>query len=106
MKRFTNPTISVQGVEKTCCTHFFSAECVYYNGHCSDGCPWEEAAWNRLAAYEETGLEPEEIEKIAADVESGFFHATARRYGIPVDRLRELAEADRDGRCVVLPQEV
>lgn len=63
-------------------------------------------AVDRLAAYEETGLEPEEIEKIAADVESGFFHATARRYGIPVDRLRELAEADRDGRCVVLPQEV
>ena len=63
-------------------------------------------AVDRLAAYEETGLEPEEIEKIAADVESGFFHAAARRYGIPVDRLRELAKADRDGRCVVLPQEV
>ena len=63
-------------------------------------------AIDRLAAYEETGLEPEEIEKIAADVESGFFHAAARRYGIPVDRLRELAKADRDGRCVVLPQEV
>ena len=45
-------------------------------------------AVDRLAAYEETGLEPEEIEKIAADVESGFFHAAARRYGIPVDRLR------------------
>lgn len=63
-------------------------------------------AVDRLAAYEETGLEPEEIEKIASDVERGFFHAAARRYGIPVDRLRELAKADRDGRCVVLPQEV
>lgn len=60
-------------------------------------------AVDRLAAYEETGLEPEEIEKIASDVEHGFFHETARRYGIPVDRLRELAKADRDGRCVVLP---
>ena len=29
--------------------------------------------------------------------------STARRYGIPVDRLRELAKADREGRCVVLP---
>lgn len=106
MKRFTNPTISVQGVEKTCCTHFLVPNVYITMDIVQTGCPWEEAAWNRLAAYEETGLEPEEIEKIAADVESGFFHATARRYGIPVDRLRELAEADRDGRCVVLPQEV
>lgn len=59
-------------------------------------------AVDRLAAYEETGLEPEEIEKIASDVERGFFHETARRYGIPIDRLRELAKADRDGRCAIL----
>ena len=57
----------------------------------------------RLAAYEETGLEPAEIAKIREDVENGYLKSTARRYGISVDRLRELAEADRDGRCVVLP---
>ena len=60
----------------------------------------------RLAAYEETGLEPEEIAKIREDVENGYLKSTARRYGISVDRLRELAEADRDGRCVVLPCKV
>ena len=56
---------------------------------------------NRLAAYEDTGLEPEEIAKIREDVETGYLKSTARRYGIPVDRLRELAQADREGRCVV-----
>lgn len=60
-------------------------------------------AVDRLAAYEDTGLEPEEIEKIKQDVEDGYLKSTARRYGIDVSRLRELAQADREGRCVVLP---
>lgn len=60
-------------------------------------------AFDRLAAYEDTGLEPEEISKIREDVENGYMKSTARRYGISVDRLRELAQADREGRCVVLP---
>ena len=58
----------------------------------------------RLAAYEDTGLEPEEIVKIREDIENGYMKSTARRYGVPVDRLRELAEADREGRCVVQPR--
>lgn len=61
---------------------------------------------DRLAAYEDTGLEPEEVEKIHQDVEDGFLKSTARRYGVPVDRLHELAQADREGRCVVLPCKV
>lgn len=56
-----------------------------------------------LKRYEDTFLTPEEITKIRADVENGYLKSTARRYGVPVDRLRELAQADRDGRCVVLP---
>ena len=59
---------------------------------------------DRLAAYEKTGLEPEEIAKIREDVENGYLKSTARRYGIPVDRLRDLAKADREGRVVVLPR--
>ena len=57
---------------------------------------------DRLAAYEDTGLEPEEVAKIREDVENGYMKSTARRYGISVARLRELAQADREGRCVVL----
>ena len=55
-------------------------------------------AVDRLAAYEDTGVEPGEIEKIKQDVEDGYLKSTARRYGIDVSRLRELAEADREGK--------
>ena len=58
---------------------------------------------DRLAAYEDTGLEPEEIEKIKQDIEDGYLKSTARRCGIDVSRLVELAQTDREGRCVVLP---
>lgn len=55
------------------------------------------ALLQHLAAYEDTGLEPGEIEKIKHDVEDGYLKSTARRYGIDVSRLRELAQADREG---------
>lgn len=58
-----------------------------------------EEAVDRLAAYEDTGLEPEEIVKIREDIENGYMKSTARRYGVPVDRLRELAEMDSAG-CI------
>ncbi len=51
-------------------------------------------AVKRLAAYENTDLEPETISKIrdiVLDISGN------------LDRLRELAQADRYGRCVVLP---
>ena len=59
---------------------------------------------DRLAAYEETGLEPEEIDEIFDeynDVLKAIIKDGERM--ISNDRLRELAEADREGRCVVLP---
>ena len=54
---------------------------------------------DRLAAYEDTGLEPEEIEKAMDIVKS----AVSAFEDFGVDRLAELAQADREGRCVVLP---
>ena len=65
-------------------------------------------AVDRLAAYEDTGLEPEEIARILDAYGRGMTLRTenAQRLGIvkdiQTDRLRELAEADREGRCVVL----
>lgn len=56
---------------------------------------------DRVAAYEDTGLEPQEIEKIRKDVETGVLKQAARRYGVDIEKIRELVEADRDGRCVV-----
>lgn len=56
-------------------------------------------AFDRLAAYEDTELEPEEIELLAK--QRGLYVDACGE--LPLKRIRELAQADRDGRCVVLP---
>ena len=56
----------------------------------------------RLAAYEDTGLEPEEFKQ--AFTEGAIMQLAGQSLGITPDRLRELAQADREGRCVVLPE--
>ena len=58
----------------------------------------------RLAAYEDTGLTPEEIK--APFTEDTMINLAAQALGVEPRRLRELAEADKDGRCVVLPCKV
>ena len=74
---------------------------------CKD-CPIAKA-FDRLAAYEETGLEPEEIDRILDAYGRGMTlrTETAQRLEIVKDikttRLRELAQADKEGRCVVMP---
>lgn len=62
--------------------------------------------YGRLKAYEDTGLTPEEIIKIGMETEAGCVRAIARMYGVDTNRLRELAAADRDGRCIILPCKV
>ena len=57
----------------------------------------------RLAAYENTGLEPEEVSALVKDW-SDLRTIIGECGGL--DRLRELAEADKDGRLVVLPCKV
>lgn len=58
-------------------------------------------ACNRLAAYEDTGLEPEEIAR--AFSEEAVINLAGQTLGVPTARLRELAQADREERVVVLP---
>ena len=60
----------------------------------------------RLAAYEDTRLTPERCAEFArADAEGRYIvMRDAEQEGVA--RLRELAEADRDGRLVVLPCKV
>lgn len=64
-------------------------------------CPFETAVCERLAAYEDTGLIPEEIK--APFTEDTMINLAAQALGVEPSRLRELAEADKDGRVVVLP---
>lgn len=75
-------------------------------------------AAHRLAAYEDTGLEPEEVKQIKKAAAHMMFEDVAHfvRYALSnfdelqkhkelgdYNRLRELAQADREERCVVLP---
>lgn len=57
--------------------------------------------YGRLKAYEDTGLTPEEIK--APFTEDTLINLAVQALGVEHSRLRELAEADRDGRVVVLP---
>lgn len=70
-------------------------------------CKWEEAAWSRLAAYEDTGLTPERCAEFArADAEGRcIIMRDAEQEQEGVARLRELAEADKEGRLFLLPME-
>ena len=75
-----------------------------YGGGCKiNDCPFETAVCDRLAAYEDTGLTPERCAEFArADAEGRYIvMRDAEQEGVA--RLRELAEADKDGRVVVLP---
>ena len=72
-----------------------------YDGNCT-----QKEVWERLKAYEDTGLMPEEVERSKLEIEAGCVKAIARTYGIDINRLRKFAEADRDGRVVVLPCKV
>ena len=89
-----------------CCTHFEGGDCQAIQGHCADGCAWEEAAWERLAAYEDTGLEPEEVaERLRTCKELVQIFERADLYnGIgPIEHICELSQAEKDGRLVMLP---
>ena len=76
----------------------------YGSGCKIEDCPFEIAACERLAAYEDTGLTPEEIK--APFTEDTMINLAAQALGVEPSRLRELAEADKDGRVVVLPCKV
>ena len=58
-------------------------------------------AMMRLAAYEDTGMEPEQCENAKIIIESAFSDDTSKS-----ERIRELLKADKDGRLVVLPCKV
>ena len=59
------------------------------------------SAAHRLAAYEDTGLEPAEVHSMHGEWSA--MMSVLNSIGGGYDRLRELAEADKDGRVAVLP---
>lgn len=106
MERLTEHSKQTSHENGICCTHFRGPECLGVGGNCAMNCKWEEAAWSRLAAYEDTGMTPERCAEFArADAELRYIvMRDAEQEGVA--RLRELTEADKDGRLVVLPCKV
>lgn len=91
---------------------------VRYGSFCEDGSCSQRRVWERLKQYEDTGLEPEEVEQIKRAAVYMMFEDVAHfvRYTLSnfdelqkykalgdYNRLRELKQADDEGRCVVLP---
>lgn len=60
----------------------------------------------RLKAYEDTGLEPEAVETVKLALCAKHMVDLETLNNTPISRLVELAEADKDGRVVVLPCKV
>lgn len=66
-------------------------------------------AANKLGLYEDLGLEPSEV-SVLCDMDRRAKMAemlrTEEKYSLSIDRIKELVEANQDGRCVVLPVKV
>jgi hypothetical protein len=58
---------------------------------------------DRLAEYEDTGLTPEEVNDAVVGSKLLAKSQLVSAFGVAAERLRELAEADKDERVVVLP---
>lgn len=100
MERLTKHSKQTSHENGICCTHFYGPECLEVGGNCAMNCKWEEAAWSRLAAYEDTELEPAMCANYKA------FEDEAISKGVTFKRIIALMEADRTGRLVVLPCKV
>lgn len=67
-------------------------------------CLLDDIICDRLSAYEDTGLEPAEVHSMHGEWSA--MMSVLNSIGGGYDRLRELAEADKDGRVVMLPCKV
>ena len=67
---------------------------------------WIDMLTDRLAAYEDTGLEPEEIADAVIAAKLMARSKIVSCFGVDADHVRELVEAEQDGRLVVLPCKV
>lgn len=78
------------------------AQCRTIPCPCNNACT-QKQVWERLKAYEDAGLMPAEVHSMSGE----WCAMMSVLNGIgSYDRLRELAEADKEGRLVVLPCKV
>ena len=65
---------------------------------CNTACT-QRQVWEKLKAYEDTGLDPEQCENAKNIIELAFSDDMAK-----VERIRKLLKADKEWRLVVLPE--
>lgn len=97
MERLTLRSSETSHENGVCCTHFKSHECLEVGGNCAYGCKWEEAAWEKLASYEDSMLSPEGC-KAAAEA-----NTILETCGLSLDHIIDLIKADKAGMSVILP---
>ena len=73
------------------------ARCGYPTCPYKDGCS-QKQVWERLKAYEDTGLSPEKVSWMKETVEAAFDNDTSR-----IERAHNLHVADKEGRVTILP---
>lgn len=76
-------------------------------GCCTEDCEFKDEICERLAAYEDTELEPEEVlpKDKADEIALKLMRLSDLESICSYTRLRELAEADKEGRLFLLPLE-
>lgn len=77
-----------------------------YERHLANGYPRDitEERFLRLAAYEDTGIEPEAVETVKLALAAKHMVDLETLNNTPISRLVELAEADKDGRVRIMPE--
>ena len=74
---------------------------------CEDGACSQKKVWTRLKSYEDTGLTPKEVTAQGELFDYALKESkTLTEQLTLLKHIRELAEADKDGRVVVLPCKV
>lgn len=82
-----------------------SADCGFFKHEVPIPC-LDAEIYNRLAAYEDTELEPEEVEACKIALMGKSLAEIKEIEGIPVERMKVLAKAEAEGRLLVLPCKV
>lgn len=83
-----------------CCTHFQSEECKTWQGHCEQ-CSVNEAVWERLAQYEDTGFEPEAVQALRSIAEEKRLMVMPNPVGGPVYCVHQ----QPDGAYIIVPSQ-
>ena len=84
---------------------YLKKTCATYPDDCalSEPCEGIQDIVDRLAAYEDTGLEPEEAEACKVALMGKALAEIKEIEGLSIERMKELAKAEAEDRLLVLP---